>query len=375
VIIDAFQDPTLGKDLAAYDSTFKLPPPPSFEIVAPFGITPFDSSNENQVGWSGEIALDVEWAHAIAPAAKLVLALSPSDSAADTLATQRYVIKQNLGDVVSMSFAETEECDPVAEEEHALFKQAVNRGITLVAGAGDLGASSFNCTFTGFLTHRAVALPASDPNVTAVGGTNLIASLSTGRYESESVWNEPQESAAGGGGFSSLYPAPNYQTGVSAISSQRGVPDVAYSASFRRGVIVAWGSSSEPSFEFWNFGGTSAGTPQWAALAAIADQVAQRRLGNINPALYTLGKSHAAANTYHDITVGNNDFPPVTGYAATPGWDPASGWGSPIASSLVEALASGTSPSGDQSKPTTRQPGGTTNTQLARSRTFKPLGR
>jgi subtilase family serine protease len=97
------------------------------------------------------------------------------------------------------------------------------------------------------------------------------------------------------------------------------------------------------------FSGTSVGTPQWAALTAIADQVAQRRLGNINPALYAIGQGKRAVVAFHDITVGNNSFQSVPGYAATPGWDAASGWGSPKARNLVSKLASSQAENGDQS--------------------------
>jgi subtilase family serine protease len=317
--------------------------------VAPFGITPFEPSNPEHVVASAEIAIDVEWSHAIAPGAKIVLALGRSGSAPDLVATERYVIEHNLGDVISMSFSFTEECESPAllKEEHALFKTAVAQGMTLVAAAGDVGATQFNCEETAPLTHRAVGVPASDPNVTGVGGTSLQANLDSGEYESESVWNDG--GGAGGGGFSVLYATPRYQKGVPAIGTKRGVPDVAYSAGVHDGTLVAWGSSGERGSDWFFFAGTSLGAPQWAALTAISDQVAGRRLGNINPALYAIAESKQYAGTFHDITVGNNSFPPVTGFSAAPGWDPASGWGSPIAENLVAQLASSHAESGDQS--------------------------
>jgi subtilase family serine protease len=373
VIIDGSQSPTLSSDLASFDSAFGLPAP-NLEIVAPFGITPWDPSAEPiQIVASAEISLDVEWAHAIAPGAKLVLALAPTNSNADFVATERYVIEHNLGDVISMSFGETEGCEAptLQEEEHDLFKTAVDQGMTVIASAGDFGSAEFNCEETGFLPAPTVATPASDPNVTAVGGTALIARLRSGKYESESVWNEESEGEAGGGGFSLLYPAPKYQQGVSGITSQRGVPDISYDGANHGGVVVAWGSSGEPN-EFWVFGGTSAGAPQWAALTAIADQVAQRRLGNINPALYAIGKSNRAPQAFHDITVGNNDFPPVTGYAAAPGWDAASGWGSPQASKLVKDLVSSNAEHGDQSSPINKR-ASSSNPGAGKEHRFKPF--
>ena len=113
---------------------------------------------------------------------------------------------------------------------------------------------------------------------------------------------------------------------------------MAYDAGISGGAIVAWGSSGEPN-EFWTFGGTSIGAPQWAGLTAIADQAAGQRLGNINPALYSIATGRDYSRAFHDITEGNNSFAGVTGYSAAPGWDAASGWGSPIASFLVPKLA------------------------------------
>jgi subtilase family serine protease len=340
-IIDAFQNPTMASDLASFDSAFGLPAPPSFRIIAPFGITPFDPTNPNQVGWSSEIAIDVEWAHAVAPGAKIVLALSPSDADADLTATEGYVINHGIGDVISMSFGEAEQCMNrlLRQQEHTLFDRANARGVTLFAGSGDQGAAQFTCSGSSYI--KAVSTPASDPDVTAVGGTDLHADLTTGAYRNESVWNEPAfaPTSSGGGGFSSLYSRPRFQNSVEGVGSMRGVPDVTYSASIVDGIIVSWGSSGSPG-EFWVFGGTSVGSPQWAGIAAIADQSTRRRLGNINPTLYALSlTARSGANSFHDITSGNNAFPPISGYSARRGWDAASGLGSPIATNLVAGLA------------------------------------
>ena len=338
-IIDAFQNPTMASDLATFDSAFGLPAPPSFQTIAPFGTPPFDPTDPNQVGWSSEIAIDVEWAHAVAPGAKIVLALSPSGTDADVVATQDYVINHGIGDVISMSYIDGEQCmDPkVQQQEHTEFNKANARGVTLFAGSGDWGAAQYTCDSSSFI--KAVGVPASDPDVTGVGGTELDADLITGAYHNESVWNEPAIPAAGGGGFSSLYSRPAYQNGIEGVGSMRGVPDVSYSASSVDAVLVIWGSSGTP-FEHWTFGGTSVATPQWAGIGAIADQSAQRDLGNINPALYALSLGTSKGTTgFRDILTGNNDFPPISGYSAGHGWDAASGLGSPIATDLVAALA------------------------------------
>jgi subtilase family serine protease len=361
-IIDWTEDPTIDEDLATFDSRFKVPAPPSLEVVAPFGVTPFEASNPEDVTGSFEVSMDVELAHATAPGAKIVLVLARSGENEEIINTERYVVAHHLGDVVSMSYTETEECESASlvEEEQSVFKEGVEDGITFVAGSGDEGAAAPNCEYSAPLSHPEVNIPASDPNVTAAGGSALTANFGSGRYISESVWNETTPSSVwpehlvGGGGFSTLYATPKYQEGVPAITTQRGVPDVSDNAAADGGMVFVWGSSGQSKEEeekygnYWISGGTSAAAPQWAGLVAIADQLAGHALGNINPALYEIGKGSRYREAFHDITEGNNSYPPVTGYSAAPGWDPASGWGSPVASKLVPLLAASNAESGDQ---------------------------
>jgi subtilase family serine protease len=337
VIIDAFQDPTITDDLARFDTIAGLAPPPSFKIYAPFGVTPYDLNNADQQIWSSEIALDVEWAHAIAPQAKINLVLAPSDTDAEIATVEKYVADRHLGDVLSMSYVDAELCQPpaVRTEEHAAFQTAVSKGMTLVAGSGDWGAAEFTCDGNSFF--KAVAVPSSDPLVTAVGGTSLNADLYSGAYHNETAWNEGESNGATGGGFSVLISRPDYQANIGAPGSMRGVPDVAANASVYNGVYVSWASSNQ-GFKNWVFGGTSVATPQWAGIVAIADQAAGHSLGNINPTLYTLPNDGTALR---DINNGDNDWPPITGYKAAKGWDPTTGLGSPIADTLVNDLVNG----------------------------------
>ncbi len=188
-IIDAFQNPFIQQDLSIFDSTFGLPDP-IFNQIAPFGLTPFDINDANQVGWSGEIALDVQWAHAIAPDAKILLALAPSNNDVDIFNVTKYVIDHNLADVISQSFGEGESCvDPKLERaQHELFKKATQKNITLFASSGDDGAAQPTCDGASFF--KSASSPASDPLVTAVGGTNLTADPLTGAYQSEIAWND-----------------------------------------------------------------------------------------------------------------------------------------------------------------------------------------
>ncbi len=357
VIIDAFQSPTIESDLAIFDQTFGLPAP-HFTITTPAGAPPpFDITDANQVGWSGEITLDVLWAHAIAPGANIVLAEAPSNNDSDILATTKAVIENNMGDVVSQSFGEAEQCmDPaLLAEQHRLFAEAARKRMTVFASSGDSGASQPSCD--GNSAILAASTPASDPFVTRVGGTTLDADTTTGAYIGETAWTEPfgcnppalapTDVNCSGGGFSVLFNRPDFQKHViKNAHTGRGVPDVAYNAGVAGGVLVHWGVGLEtlgldpnaPSF--FIFGGTSAGSPQWAGLAALGDQLGHRRLGDLNPALYDLANSGGKLRRdFHDITIGNNDVAEIgTGFDAVKGWDPVTGVGSPNAAALLPDL-------------------------------------
>lgn len=348
VIVDAFQSPTIASDLATFDTVFGLSAP-KLNIIAPDGLTPFDQSNANEVGWAGEITLDVEYSHAIAPAATIDLVLSKSNSDADIFSAQKFVVDHNLGDTLSQSFGEAEQCmDPaINAATHQLYKKAAAEHMTVFASAGDQGAAQPTCDGTSFM--KAVSTPASDPLVTGVGGTILDANGVTGAYNNEVVWNEPAFAAAGGGGFSTLFQKPEFQRGT-VHSAMRGVPDIAYNAAIIGGVLAVWSTSGQGANLVFQFGGTSAGSPQWAGLAALSDQLGHHRIGDINNALYALGHSPFASHVFHDITVGDNTFHgpvTVTGFSATKGWDAASGLGSPKADVLVPVLAA-TSFGGDE---------------------------
>jgi subtilase family serine protease len=349
-IIDAFGDPYIASDLALFDSTFGLPAA-HLNIICVASATStgpcptFDPSNGDQVGWAGEIALDTQWSHAIAPGATIDLVIAKSDQDADILAAQQYTISHNLGDVLSQSFGEWEVClqnEGLLDPTVAAFQAAQAENMSVFASAGDQGAAAFNCPGTAFV--KGVNLPASDPLVTSVGGTHLNANYVTGTYQSETVWNNSGQSpdfGAGGGGFSTIFPRPSYQNSAATGSAFRGVPDVTYSADVYNGVLAACTACNGGVPTFFIFGGTSAGSPQWAAITALADQAAGHRLGFLNPTLYNLAASAFYHSIFHDVTVGNNswDLSGVTGYSAHIYWDPASGLGSPYAISLIHLLA------------------------------------
>ena len=352
VIVDAFQSPTLRHDLRMFDHVFGLGDP-VLRIFAPDGLVPFNVQDPVQVSWAAEITLDVEWAHAIAPGAAIdvVLANPTRDPKANTLSgflmniarATAFAVNNNLGDVISQSFGGNEACatPQSLQAQHRIFLAAAAKRITLLAASGDRGAAQIDCTFSTFV--KGVSTPASDPLVTAVGGTTLKANATTGAYGGEAAWN------GSGGGFSTVFARPTFQQGVSGIlGNRRGVPDVAYNGDPRSGVLVIWSSSGKGKNLAVVFGGTSAGSPQWAGITVLLNQVLGKRVGFLNNMLYRIGKSALATHAFHDVTTGTNTFigrnaqqalVTVSGFSAHTGWDATTGWGSPDVAHLIKLVA------------------------------------
>jgi subtilase family serine protease len=378
VIVDAFQSPNIVQELNFYNSFYGLPSMnglgapnnpnlPTFTQIAPDGLTPFVPGNANMTGWAEEITLDVLWAHAIAPGANIVLVLAKDNNDSSLVSVEKYAVDNNLGDIISQSFGENESCVAPADlaSYSQVYAEATQKNITIFASSGDQGASQQTCDGNSWV--RAASFPASHPLVTGVGGTELhaaqycLAALGCnpaanpipGSYMGEIVWNEFANSESSGGGYSVLFDEPSYQQGTIHGGKQRGVPDVAYNSAVLHGVLTYLNVPGIPA-GFYLFGGTSAGSPQWAAITAIADQKAGGRLGFINKALYHIGQaqSHYSASL-HDVTSGtnsvvefdsNNNPVPITGFDAGPGWDATTGLGSPIADLLVDYLIQFVSP-------------------------------
>ncbi len=214
----------------------------------------------------------------------------------------------------------------------------MDRHITVTASSGDAGAADVSCSAPfGPIPKRGVQYPASDPLVLALGGTTLVADPTKGSYTGETAWNSPNNGASGGG-FSSVFARPSYQGGIGA---QRGVPDVAADAGDSTGLALINELPSGPVME--TAAGTSAGAPFWAGLVALADQYAGRNLGSVDPAIYRIAQSASYRFAFHDVVKGDNTVVVVggalEGYQAGPGWNPVTGWGTPIASELVPLLA------------------------------------
>ena len=344
VLIDAFGDPTVTQDLGVEDSTFKLPGA-SLSISYPSGKPTFNPANTDEVNWSGEIALDVESAHAVAPAAKIDLVIAKNDQDPAMLSALRYVVAHHLGAVLSQSYGEAESCEAasIVRADHALYASAAAQGVTVFAAAGDNGAAQPSCNGTTYI--RSASLPAADPLVTGVGATSLTASQPTGRYKSETAWNDSYGSS--GGGYSKLYKRPSYQNGF-VPSSGRGVPDISYSGDVNNGLLIAWSQGVTANVgNVYEFGGSSAAAPEWAAVIALADQSGHRRLGFLNSDLYSLAHGSRYGYVFHDVIHGsntvsaagsNNKSVRVTGYAAGKGWDAVTGLGTPIVAHLIQYL-------------------------------------
>ena len=344
VLIDAFGDPTITQDLGVEDSTFKLPGA-SLSILYPNGKPAFNAANADEVDWSGEIALDVESAHAVAPAAKIDLVIAKNDQDPAILSALRYVVAHRLGSVLSQSYGEAESCEAasIVKADHTLFAAAEAQGMTVFAAAGDNGAAQPSCNGSTYI--KSASLPSADPLVTGVGATSLTASQPAGGYKSEAAWNDLYGSS--GGGYSKLFKRPSYQNGF-VPSSGRGVPDVSYSGDVNNGLLIAWSQGVTANVgNIYEFGGSSAASPQWAAVIALADQAGHRRLGFLNGDLYSLAHGSRYGYVFHDITRGNNTVSVagsnnatvrITGYASAKGWDAVTGLGSPNVAHLLQYL-------------------------------------
>ncbi len=371
VIVDAFQNPNIQSQLNYFDTFYGLPAT-TVNIQAPDGLTPFDPNDGNMAGWAEEISLDVEWAHAIAPGANIVLELGKDNSDQALVSALNDAINNNRGDVVSMSFGESDTClgPDLTSAWHNAFVNATKKGITLFASSGDQGAAQPSCDGTSWI--KSTSSPASDPLVTAVGGTELHAAdyclpalgcdptshPAAGTYLSEIAWNEGPKygdfqnrfssTLASGGGYSTVWSGPAYEQGTLSGGKQRAEADVSYNAAVLHGVLTYLNIPGIPT-GFYRFGGTSAGAPQWAALTAIADQMAGHDYGFINAALYKIQQNATPyASSFHDITSGtnssiefdsNNNPVDTTGYSAGTGYDVVTGIGSPSTGNLLTQLA------------------------------------
>lgn len=418
-IIDSFGSDTIRSDLYVFSTTFGLPVPCGADTTSPStpagnptgcaaGTPRFDILNvqgspsasppptnngtgqENHNAWALEVSLDVEWAHATAPKANILLVTTPTaetqgvQGLPQMMNAEKYVVDNHLADVISQSFGTGEGNFNGLSDVNNLrqaFVDAQANNVTVLASSGDGGTTNNSKTPVknpAAIPYPSVGWPASDPLVTAVGGTYLCTDATTGTaVDSVSPPSTCQANPGtreigwvdSGGGYSILYSRPAFQNTLPAGSTfvgssagapapntnMRGVPDIAYQASARTGVLVymtepattssgtGCGGADPCSVGWYVVGGTSSGSPQWAGLIAIADQMAGTDLGYINPALYQLARNSSQyANDFHDVTVGNNQTSSIPGYSASQGWDAVTGLGSPNAAKLIPDLITAT---------------------------------
>jgi subtilase family serine protease len=410
VLVDSYGSPTAVKDAAFFAQTFNGPTP---DVTTEFPLGHPDYTNPTgngsgtsgptaADGWAGEANLDVQWAYAIAPKAHIVLLATPP---AETQGVQGLpnlmkaidwaIAKYPSGTVFSMSFGTSEEAfaGSSATTQFAKFDQTFKRGLakkdTFFASSGDDGSNGVSRAHkqSTIVDHPSVSYPNVSPYVTSVGGTQVQAGWTwaptsekpfnddgsrnpaywawTPGGNSEAVWNESWAPVATGGGRSSVYGRPDFQSGVAGVvGNHRGVPDLAWNAAVNGGVLVF--HSYFPSIEgnpAWGvFGGTSASSPQVAALTAIANAsraaAGKGGIGDLNKVIYSdsfnrgSAFSDIVAHQYGTAASGNlrnNQMweyaadgtvhpGPVAGYPTTTGYDLTTGWGSPKATGYVAGL-------------------------------------
>jgi subtilase family serine protease len=346
----SYGSPTLQQDLNTFDTQFGLPHL-QVQTIAPLG-TALSTSQKHGTGvWALETDMDVEIMHTIAPDAHIVVLASPVNETEGTiglpqfLALEQYAVTHHLGNVISQSWSVSEAtlADSPSQQfikQYSDFYQQItlHQGITIVSSTGDNGATNVaDISSTRLATTPTVNFPADVPWVTAIGGTSL--AHTTAGY-TETAW------VGSGGGKSAYFAEPAFQNALPhtiqvLLANHHGLPDVAADADSFTGMAFyvngQWMLSA----------GTSASTPVWAALLAIADQMAKHPLGFVNPGIYKLGLLQHVQRDFRDITQGNNTVTHglpgqsslhVQGYQAMPGWDAVTCWGSPLASQIVPDL-------------------------------------
>ena len=400
-VVDSFGANTIRQDLATFDAAFGLTPMcgegnlpedssgncasgapgPHFNIITvqgdpeakPTGQGNGSTGQEDKSGWDLEVALDVEWAHATAPQANIDLVTTPT---AETLGVQglqqmmnaeQQLIDTHQVDVISQSFGTGEAAfhngSAAVQQLRQAFIDAQANHVSVFASSGDGGTTNSMkepVKNPADIPYQSVGWPASDPLVTATGGTYLCVNASTGLgIDNVSPpggchkWPGDREPGwvDSGGGYSIWFSRPDYQQNLPAGSSyvgstpgapgpnsqMRGVPDVAWESSATTGPLIYSGEAGG----WFVIGGTSAASPQWAGVAALADEIAGHDLGFLNPALYAIGANPSQyAADFYDPTNNSNQEPgsSIPGWPASTGWDAVTGLGTPNVANLIPDL-------------------------------------
>ena len=297
------------------------------------------------------------------------------------VAAENYVVDHHLGDVITQSFGANEQTFTSPRQIYKLrsaYLNAARHGVTVLAASGDNGSTDDDCDPASgcanpdnlfcCTAHQAIDWPASDPLVTAVGGTQLHLNAKGKRTAPDSVWDDLSSTVgvtgpvytwgASGGGHSTVFRRPFFQNGVAGVvGDSRGTPDIAMSAAVNG--AVDFYDTTDPSVAGWGIvGGTSEASPLFSGIVALADQVAGHSLGYLNPALYAMAQSRVpdgivpisqGSNTFtyclpadtesNDSCASSADLVTVPGFNANGFYNDATGWGTVNAASFVPALA------------------------------------
>jgi subtilase family serine protease len=349
-LVDSFGTPNAQAVLHTFDVEMGLPDPPSFQVVQPAGPVTVDPNDPTQFGWAVEASLDIEYAHAMAPGAGILLVETPvaeTEGVAglpEMIQSENYVIDNNLAQVVSQSFSADEPTFGGIGQILPLrsaFQNARAHGVSMLAATGDFGATNPLADGSCCFAFRNIGFPASDPLVTAVGGTEPFLHADGSR-------TKPDRAAFfSGGGTSMFFATPSWQAGLFPQAG-RGIPDISMAAFAPHGGTLVWiGADSNVASNGWYLvNGTSESSPLFAGVVAIADQLKGHPLGDINPLLYQLGGM--PHNGIVDVTTGNNSLRftdasgnhiTVRGFPAVPGYDLSTGLGTVDGAQFVPALA------------------------------------
>ena len=339
-IVTAYDSPNIAADLATFNATFGIPAPPSFQKVNQTGGSTLPVFNAS---WSTETCLDVQWAHAIAPGASILLVEARSNATADMLAAVRYARSAPGVVAVSMSWGQAEYAGETVDDV-TFTTPAGHSPVSFFAASGDRGAPGI--------------YPAMSPNVVAIGGTSL--RLGKGGVAIESAWSRS------GGGTSAYQARPAYQAGiVTQTTKKRSSPDVALVSDPATGLAVCDSKANGAKTPWVAYGGTSIATPQWAGIAAIVAQGRALRGAapldgrkELLPALYAL-----PATDFRDIVSGSSNGSPRL--AAGPGYDLVTGRGTPIAAALVRDLVAWGSAAGPSAPAAPKAPAAPTSLTVA----------
>jgi subtilase family serine protease len=357
-IVIPFGSPTIAADLHSFDQTFGVTGAPGVTPYPPIatdphltiqqlGTVPPDVDPDVLNLWASETTLDVEWAHVFAPGANILLVQTNADEfeGPDGFPqiedAEKYAVDHGA-DVIVQTFGATEQTFPSSKSIMQLrdgLNAAAHKNVTVVNASGDTGTTNYDLNGD-LYTMQVNGWPSTDPLVTSVGGTELSLGPDGNRTSPDVVWNDSvllDFPWASGGGLSTVFNRPNYQGSVKdVVGNSRGTPDISMSSGIDGAVWVA--DSFDGGLSYDIAGGTSAGTPMFGGLVALADQVAGQPLGTINDALYSMPYGGGLV----DVTSGDNDphFGGVPGFSAATGYDLASGLGTVDPLRFVPALAS-----------------------------------